>query len=79
MATTIYKYAIMTLDEDQASQMKWKNDVEMETEDLQEKLDMLWLRVKDREAREARIESVIATLLAKSMSLDEELTMEMEE
>ena len=44
---------------------------------MQEKLDMLWLRVKDREAREARIESETAALLAKIMSLDEELTVEM--
>ena len=69
----------MTLDEDLASQMKRKKDVEMETEDLREKLDMIWLKVQEREAREARIESKTAALLAKSVSLDEELTVEMEE
>ncbi|TMX04916.1 hypothetical protein EJD97_003960 [Solanum chilense] len=51
----------------------------METKDLREKFDMLRLKVQEREARESRIESETATLLAKSMSLDEELTVEMEE
>ena len=55
MATAIYKAAIVTLDEDLASQMKRKKDVEMETEDLREKLDMLRLNVQEREVREARI------------------------
>ena len=55
--------------------MKRKKDVEMETEDLWEKFDMFWLKVLEREAREARIES---HLLSKSVSLDEELTVEME-
>ena len=59
--------------------MKRKKDVEMEIEDLREKLDMLRLKVQEREAREARIESETATLLDKSMSLDKELTVEMEE
>ena len=56
--------------------MKRKKDVEMETEDLREKLDMLRLKVQEREAR---IESEIAAQLAKIMSLDEELTVEIEE
>ena len=59
--------------------MKRKKDVEMEIEDLREKLDMLWLKVQEREAREARIESETTALLAKSMSLDEEVIVEMEE
>ena len=66
----------MKLDEDLASQMKGKKDVEMETEDLREKLDMFWLKVEEWKAR---IESERAALLDKSMSLDKELTMEMEE
>ncbi|TMW82928.1 hypothetical protein EJD97_003837 [Solanum chilense] len=51
----------------------------METEYLREKLNMLQLKVQEREAKEARIESETAALLAKSMSLDEELTVKMEE
>ena len=47
----------MTLDEDMAAQMKRKKDVELETKDLREKLDMLQLKEHEREAREARIES----------------------
>ena len=38
---------------------------------------MLLLKVQEREAREARIEPETTALLAKSMSLNEELTMEM--
>ncbi|TMX02339.1 hypothetical protein EJD97_021943 [Solanum chilense] len=62
MATAIYKAANVTLDEDLASQMKRKKDVEMETEDLREKLDMLRLKVQEREARDARIESETTAL-----------------
>ncbi|TMW86097.1 hypothetical protein EJD97_021959 [Solanum chilense] len=40
---------------------------------------MLQLKVQEREVRDAKIESENAALLAKSMSLDEELTVEMEE
>ena len=57
MATAIYKGATMMLDEDLGSQMKRKKDVELETKDLREKLDMLQLKEHEREAREARIES----------------------
>ena len=57
MTTAIYKAATVTLDEDMAAQMKRKKDVEMETEDLREKLDMVMLKVQQREARQARIES----------------------
>ena len=45
MATTIYKAATVALDEYLTSHMKRKKDVEMETEDLREKLDMLRLKV----------------------------------
>ena len=72
MATIIYKAAIVTLDEDLESQMKRKKNVEMDTEDLREKLDMLRLKVQEREARESGIELETATLLAKGASLDEE-------
>ena len=79
MATAIYKAATVTLDEDLVSQIKKKKDVEIETEDLREKLDTFRLKVQEREAREERIESETDTVLAKSVSLDEELTVEMEE
>jgi len=51
----------------------------METEDFQVKLDMLRLKVQEREVREARIELETIALLAKSTWLDDELTVEMEE
>ena len=57
MATAIHKAATVTLDEDLASQMKKKKDVEMEREHLREKLDILLLKVQEREVREASIES----------------------
>ena len=57
MATAIYKATTVTLDVYLASQMKRKKYVEMETENLHEKLDMLRLKVQEREAREARIDS----------------------
>ena len=79
MTTAIYKAATVTLDEDLASQMKRNKDVQIETEDLREELDMLWLKVQEREAREVKIELEIAALLDKSLSLDEEMTVEMEE
>ena len=41
MDSTIYKAATVTLDEDLASQMKRNKDVQIETEDLREELDML--------------------------------------
>ena len=41
----------MTLDEDLASQMKRNKVVERETAELREKLDMLRLKVQEREAR----------------------------
>ena len=68
MATAIYKATTVTLDEDLASKMKRKKDVEMETEDLRENLDMLRLKVQEREAREVRIESETAALLAKAFT-----------
>ena len=71
IATTIYNAATVTLDEDLTSQMKRKKDVEMEREGLREKLDMLWLK---KQEREARIDSETAALLAKNMLLYKELT-----
>lgn len=78
MATAIYKAATVTLDEDLTSEMKRKKDVEMDTKDLREKLDKFRVKVQVIEVREARIESKTASLLANSMLLHEELTMEME-
>ncbi|TMW88602.1 hypothetical protein EJD97_018335 [Solanum chilense] len=79
MATTIYKAATLTLDEDLESQMKRNKDVERKTEGLRENLDMLRLKLQERKAREARINSETAALLAKGVSLDKELTEKMEE
>ena len=59
--------------------MKRKKNVEIETEDLREKLGIFQLKVQEREEREARIESETVGLLSKNVSLDEELTVEMEE
>ena len=50
MDTVIYKAVAVTLDEDLASQMKRNKDVEMETEGLREKLDMLRLKMQERQA-----------------------------
>ncbi|TMW98026.1 hypothetical protein EJD97_004609 [Solanum chilense] len=68
MDTAIYKAATVMLDEDLASLMKIKIDVEKETEDLREKLDMLRLKVQEREAR---IESETAILLAELREMGE--------
>ena len=72
MATTIYKAAAVTLDGDLASQIKRKKEVEMETESLRQKLDMLRLKVHEGKAREAKIDVETVVLLAKSVSLDKE-------
>ena len=64
MATAIYKAATMTLDEDLALQMKRKKNVEMETANMREKLDLLRLKAQEREAREARIESETAAAVS---------------
>ena len=74
MATAIYKAAVATFDEDQVSQMKRKKDVEKETERLRKNLDMLRLKVQEREEREARIDLETAALFSKSALLDKELT-----
>ena len=79
MATTFYKASTVTLDEDLTSQMKRKKDVETEKEDLRGKLDILRLKVQEREEREAKIKSETTALLSKNMSLDEELTVKIEE
>ncbi|XP_069154348.1 uncharacterized protein [Solanum lycopersicum] len=57
MDNTIYKVVTASLDEDLASQMKRKKNFDAEIEDLREKLDMVQLKVQEREARELRIES----------------------
>ena len=74
MAIAIYKATAVTLDEDFASQIKRKKEVEMETESLRQKLDMLRLKVHEGKAREAKIDVETAVLLAKSASVDKELT-----
>ena len=74
MTTAIYKAAAVTLDEDLASQIKRKKEVEMETESLRKRLNMLHLEVHEEKARDAKINVETAVLLAKSASLDEELT-----
>ena len=74
MTTSIYKAAAVTLDEDLASQVKRKKEVEMETESLRKRLNMLHLEVHEEKARDAKINVETAVLLAKSASLDEELT-----
>ena len=51
MSTAIYKAATVTLDEDLASQMKKKKDVELEREHLREKLDIRLLKVQESENR----------------------------
>ena len=73
MTTTIYKAAVVTLDEDLASQIKRNKEVEMETESLRKRLNMLRLKVHEGKAREAKIDVETAVLLAKSVSLDKEL------
>ncbi|TMW83255.1 hypothetical protein EJD97_002348 [Solanum chilense] len=74
MTTTIYKTAAATLEEDLASQLKRKKEVEMENESLRRRLNMLCLEVHEGRAREAKIDIETAVLLARSASLDEELT-----
>ena len=74
MTTAIYKAAAATLDEDLASQMKRKKEVEMETESLRKRLNMLRLEVHEGKAREAKIDIETAVLLARSVALNEELT-----
>ena len=70
----MYKAAAVTLDEDLASQIKRKKEVEMETESLRKRLNMLRFKVQEGKAREAKIDVETAVLLAKSASLDEKLT-----
>ena len=73
MTTTIYKAAVTTLDEDLASQIKIKKEVEMETEILRKRLNLLRLETHEGKAREAKIDIETAVLLARSAALDEEL------
>ena len=73
MTTTVYKAAAVTLDEDLASQIKRKKKVEMETESLRKRLNMLRLKVHEGKAREAKIDIETVVLSARSAALDEEL------
>ena len=73
MAMAIYKAAVTTLDEDLASQIKRKKEVEMETESLRKRLNLLRLEIHEEKAKEAKIDIETAVLLARSAALDEEL------
>ena len=73
MATTIYKATSMTLDEDFASQIKIKKEVEMETESLRKRLNLLRLEIHKGKAREANIEIETVVVLARSAALNEVL------
>ncbi|XP_069145689.1 uncharacterized protein [Solanum lycopersicum] len=73
MTTTIYKAAVTTLDEDLASQIKRKKEVEMETESLRKRLNLLRLEIHEGKAREAKIDIETAVLSFRSAVLDEEL------
>ena len=53
IATVVYKVATATLDKDLASKMKKKKHIDIERKDLRKKLDMLRLRIHEREVREA--------------------------
>ena len=74
MTTAIQKAAAVTLDEDLASQIKGKKEVEMKTESLRKMLNLLRLELHEGKAREAKIDIETAVLLANSASLDKELT-----
>ena len=71
--TAIYKAAVTTLDEDLASQIKRKKEVEMETESLRKRLNLLRLEIHEGKAREAKIDIETAVALARNAALDEEL------
>ena len=72
MTTAIYKAAVTTLEEDLASQIKRKKEVEMETESLRKRLNLLRLEIHEGKAREAKIDIETAVLLARSAALDED-------
>ena len=73
MTTAIYKAAVTTLDEDLASQIKRKKEVEMETESLRKRLNLLRLEIHEGKARDAKIDIETAVLSARIAALDEEL------
>ena len=73
MTTTIYKAAVTTLDEDLASQIKRKKEVEMETESLRKRLNLLPLEIHEGKAREAKVDVETVVLLARSAALNEKL------
>ena len=68
--TAIYKAAVTTLDEDLASQIKRKKEVEMETESLRKRLNLLRLEIHEGKAREAKVDIETAVLLARSVALE---------
>ena len=72
MTTAIYKVAVTTLDEDLASQIKRKKEVEMETESLRKRLNLLHLEIHDGREREEKIDIETTVLLARSVAFDEE-------
>ena len=74
MTTTIYKAATATLDEYLVSKIKRKKEVEMEIKSLRKRLNLLCLEVHEGKVREAKINVETVMLLAKSVSLDKELT-----
>ncbi|TMW86639.1 hypothetical protein EJD97_021080 [Solanum chilense] len=73
MTTAIYKAAVTTLDEDLASQIKRKKEVETEAESLRKRLNLLRLEIHEGKAGEAKIDSETAVVLARSAALDEKL------
>ena len=73
VTTAINKAAVTTLDEDLASSIKRKKEVEMETESLRKRLNLLRLEIHEGKAREAKIDIETAVSLARSATLDEEL------
>ena len=73
MTTAIYKAVVTTLDKDLVSQIKRKKEVEMESESLRKRLNMLCLEVHEGKAREAKIDIETVVLLTRSATLDEEL------
>ena len=73
MTTTIYKAAVTTLDEDLASQIRRKKEVETEAESLRKRLNLLRLEIHEGKARDAKIDIETAVLSARSAALDEKL------
>ncbi|TMW83391.1 hypothetical protein EJD97_001870 [Solanum chilense] len=73
MTTAIYKAAVTTSDDDLASQIKRKKEVDMENASLRKRLNLLRLEVHEGKASGSNIDIETAILLARSAALDEEL------